>query len=272
MSIRDITQNPIFSTVNRAVNAGRTISSFLDSASARLASVGLNVGGSSIAPTGSAAQARFASEDRRARLSLSPGSPNILYKDPRNALLRPLLATNGLVWPYTPAITTQYSANYVGTSLPHTNYMQQAYNNSNVDVFSVIGQMTANTPEEASYILAVINFLRASVKMFYGQDQERGTPPPVMRFSAYGPYLFNSVPVVITNFSQEFSQDVDYIEASTYSKISQQIGDSTLVPTSMMVNVTLTPIVTRNQTRSFSLEKYARGELIGNKNGIGGMP
>ena len=136
-----------------------------------------------------------------------------------------------------------------------------------------MGQFTANTPSEAAYMLAVINFFRAASKMFYGQDQLRGTPPPVLRFSAYGPNMFNSVPVVISTFSQDFEGGVDYIEASSIQYAGDdEFVDQTLVPTLMTINVTLLPIVTRTRTTQFSLERYARGELIGDKTGVGGTP
>lgn len=267
----DITKTPIIGGVVKDIQ--RTVNNVLDSSNQRLRNVGLNPGGATTAARDSVAQARFKTEDRRARLSLSPGSGNILYRDPSSGLLNPLLATDGVVWPYTPTINTAYTASYATNNLAHTNYTQVAYNYSSIDNITVVGQFTANTPSEAAYMLAVINFFRAASKMFYGQDQLRGTPPPVLRFSAYGPNMFNSVPVVISTFSQDFEGGVDYIEASSIQYAGdEEFVDQTLVPTLMTINVTLLPVVTRRRTTEFSLQRYARGELIGDKNGVGGMP
>jgi len=262
--------NQIGTAVGNAVN--RAVGGLLGTAGRRLAGAGLFPGGASTPSSGSTvAQARFREgTDDRARLSLSPQSGNILYRDPTNALLNPLVETNGVVFPYTPTINTAYTANYTPLNPTHSNYAQHSYSFSQVDQMSVVGQFTANTPYEAAYLLAVINFMRSAVKMFFGEDELRGTPPPVLRFSAYGPNMFNSVPVVITNFTQDFEPSVDYIDAPVQST-SSGIVNVSRVPTSMMVNVTLLPIISRSQQRGFSLDKYARGELIGNKNGIGGV-
>lgn len=245
-------------------NAGKQIGGFIDSATARLANAGLNFGGANASSPSSSGQARFAGgEDARAKLSLSPKSGPILYRDPANKLLRPLVETNGIVWPYTPTINSAYTASYGTMNPTHSNYAQLSYNFSSVDAITCVGAFTANTPSEAAYLLAVINFMRSAVKMFFGNDQLRGTPPPVLRFSAYGTYIFNSVPVVITNFSQDFEPGVDYIDAYANGAVSK-------VPTSMTINCTMQPVVSRSQQRDWSLEKYARGQLTGSSNGTGG--
>jgi hypothetical protein len=38
------------------------------------------------------------------------------------------------------------------------------------------------------------------------------------------------------------------------------------------INVTLLPVISRQRQTEFGLEKYARGELIGQASGKGGMP
>ena len=246
----------------------------LNNSDARLKNAGLNPGAQNVTPNASIGQARFKGQDLRARLSLSPGQANMFYKDSGNQLLAPLRATDGVVWPYTPTINVTYAANYTGTNLAHTNYTQQNYSHSSIDSISLVGQFTSNTPSEAAYVLAVINFLRASTKMFYGQDNLRGTPPPVLRFSAYGAYMFNSVPVVVASYNSDLTDAYDYMEASVlnFDEQGDFLADTSMVPTLLNVNVSLIPVVTRTQTTQFSLEAYARGDLIGSKYGAGGMP
>jgi hypothetical protein len=247
---------------------------FLGSQANRLINSGLFPGAaSSFGGPSFLSHARFANEDPRVRISLSPGTPSILYKDPSNALLAPLRESNGIVFPYTPTVNISHSASYAGVHPTHSNYNQHSYATSSVDQISIVGQFTANTQAEANYILAVINFMRAATKMFFGNDDKRGTPPPVLRFSGYGPLLFNSVPVVMTAFTNDFEGSMDYMEAYVGDP-GLGIGASTYVPTMVTINATMVPIVTRTQQKRFNLGDYARGGITatGTKSGAGGMP
>jgi len=251
----------------------RAATGYLGSQANRLINSQLNPGGAnSVLPNGGVATARFGSDyDTRARLALSPGAGNILYKDPSNELLRPLTTTDGVVWPYTPSINVGYSAAYTGNQVIHNNYASQSYGQSMVEQITCVGQFTANTPAEAAYLLSVLHFLKSATKSFFGQDTNRGTPPPVLRFSAHGPYMFNSIPVVISNTTQDFEQGIDYINAKVSSG-GGGIDSTTRVPSLITINVTLLPVISRQRQTEFGLEKYARGELIGQASGKGGMP
>lgn len=236
---------------------------------ARLSTSGLNKGG--VNSTSARGDASFAGpQDSRARLSLSPKSGGIFYKDPENVILEPLHETSGIVWPYTPDIMTIYTAQYTGQQLPHTNYMQQSYNSSTIGEITVNGMFTANTDYEAKYLLAVIQFMKSCTKSFYGTDQNRGTPPPVLRFSAHGPQMFNSVPVVMTTANFNFEQGVDYINAS-YIPNNSNLRTYSKVPTQLQITVSLLPVVSREAQTQFSLREYSKGALIGSVNGKGGL-
>jgi hypothetical protein len=204
-------------------------------------------------------------KDTRARIDLSPGSPPIFFRDPSNILMAPLARTNGLIFPYTPTINVSHSAEYESQALPHTNYAHHSYIRSNVDQIQVVGEFTAETQDEALYLLAAIQFLKSATKMFYGQDDNRGTPPPVLRFSAHGQQMFNSLPVVLTNTVFDFQNNVDYITVQLGG------GRTTNVPTQMQLNATLLVIQSRTRTLDFSLKAYSRGELIGDQLRKGGF-
>lgn len=158
--------------------------------------------------------------DFRFRISLAPGA-NYLYKtpgittDPTN-ILQPLVATDGVIFPYTPQISVTYNANYEPTELTHSNYKIYNYKSSGVENISIIGDFTAQDTAEANYLLAVIHFFRTVTKMFYGQDTEpiAGIPPPLCYLRGYGTYGFNNHQVAITNFTLNYPNDVDYINAS----------------------------------------------------------
>jgi hypothetical protein len=47
--------------------------------------------------------------------------------------------------------------------------------------------------------------------MFYGKDEQRGAPPPLVYLQGLGEYQFNNHPCVIRTFSYNLPNDVDYI-------------------------------------------------------------
>ena len=167
-------------------------------------------------------QARYkqpGNTDWRVRLSLGPKA-TYLYNAGAPAgtaagILAPLAATDGVIFPYTPSITTTYSANYEQYDLVHSNYRGIYYKNSRVGDIQIRGTFTAQDTKEADYLLAVIHFFRSATKMFYGQDAERGTPPPVCLLNGLGQYQFSDHPVVISSFNYTLPNDVDYIRAGS---------------------------------------------------------
>jgi hypothetical protein len=160
-----------------------------------------------------AIQAQFqtpADGDWRVRLALA-NNATYLYKDSNNALLKPLAGTSGVVFPYMPTIQTSYNADYSDTALTHSNYKGYFYNSSYVGDISIAGVFTAQDTREANYLLAVIHFFRSVTKMFYGQDPQRGSPPPLVYLSGLGNYQFNNHPCVVKTFQYSLPNDVDYI-------------------------------------------------------------
>lgn len=225
--------------------------------------------------------------DWRARLSLAPNA-NYLYKVPKGSagILAPLQATDGVIFPYTPAISVTYSAGYDASELVHSNYKVYQYKGSSVDTVSITADFTAQDTTEANYLLAVIHFFRSVTKMFYGQDQNpnNGVPPPLCYLSGFGAYTFDAHPLVVTNFTYTTPTEVDYIRAGSQTNqpgvnISQQNNilnsfvpsvvrtalnglaprvpnfstqnslinsEATYVPTKLQLQITCIPIVTRN--------------------------
>ncbi len=164
------------------------------------------------AGTGVAAPVPFASApDWRFRIKLAPQS-DYLYNAPNPGILAPLKG-KGVIFPYTPSISVAYSAKYDTTSLTHSNYNLYTYQGSAVENITVTGDFTAQDITEANYMLAVIHFCRSATKMFYGQDKNRGVPPPLLYLSGLGEYQFDNHPVVLTNFTYTLPNDVDYINA-----------------------------------------------------------
>lgn len=212
-------------------------------------------------------------EDWRVRLSLAENA-DILYRSSNAGdILSPLIETNGIIFPYTPAIEVVNMASYGESPVTHTNYSFYSYEKSLVQNITINAEFTAQTPEEARYLLAVIHFLRSASKMFTLQDRYAGNPPPLLFLKGYGDYTLPNVPCVIEQFSQSYPNDVDYISTqSMFGEMTTSVigncsidaaGSQTRVPTHMSLSIVLKPIYSRSKVSNFSLESFARGEYVG---------
>lgn len=153
--------------------------------------------------------------DWRVRLRLAPGA-NYLYKAAQPGIMQPLAVTDGIIFPYTPAIDTAYRANYSAYDLTHSNYRGYFYQNSYVDAINLRATFTAQDTAEANYLLAVITFLKSATKMFYGNgDAQRGSPPPLVYLTGLGEYQFNEHSCLIQQFNYNLPADVDYVRAGS---------------------------------------------------------
>lgn len=234
--------------------------------------------------------------DWRVRLSLAQDS-TYFYNNPDAGILQPLIRTNGVIFPYTPAININYVANYEPASIVHSNYKVFQYSNSFIETVTITCDFTAQDDGEANYMLAVIHFFRSLTKMFFGQDQQprAGTPPPLCYLTGIGTYQFSAHPLAVSSFAYNLPNDVDYI--STDGPITTQAptatnnlssslrlppnvvaggvaappmfeerprADSrTWVPTKMQMVITCIPIMSRNEvSNEFSLREYSNGSLI----------
>jgi len=183
--------------------------------------------------------------DWRVVLRLAPGA-DYLYAAPNAGLLQPLKTTNGVVFPYTPSITTAYKANYSEYNLTHSNYRGYFYQNSYTDTVQLNATFTAQSTADAAYVLAVIHFFRSVTKMFYGQGANRGSPPPLVYLSGLGDYQFNNHPCLVSQFNYVLPADVDYISSGSPNNLGLN-----LQPLQNLYSTTLNavaPTVTRLAT------------------------
>ena len=146
-------------------------------------------------------------------------SSTYLYNANPPGILAPLAITDGVIFPYTPSIETSYQAKYDSYDLTHSNYRGYFYKSSMVENITIKGTFTAQDTREAQYLLAVIHFFKSVTKMFYGQDQEAGTPPPLVYLNGFGKYQFNEHPCVVSNFGYSLPNDIDYIRADGFNNI-----------------------------------------------------
>jgi len=193
-------------------------------------------------PKNSGLSQQTVNTDWRVTLRLAPNA-TYLYKAADAGLLQPLKVTNGVVFPYTPTIGTAYKANYESYDLTHSNYRGYFYKNSYTDAVSLKATFTAQSTADAAYVLAVIHFFRSVTKMFYGQDAQRGSPPPLVFLSGLGDYQFNNHPCVVTSFSYNLPDGVDYISSGSPNNLGLN-----LQPLQNLYSTTLnavSPTVTR---------------------------
>jgi len=164
-------------------------------------------------------------QGRRVRLRPKPAAAMQVYGS--NGLLQPLRNTNGMIWPYQPTITWSQAVNYSPMELVHTNQDIQAYVNTPSTKLQVSGDFSIQNQQDGIYAIAAIHFLRTVTKMHFGSsDPNAGVPPPVLLFDAYGQYMFNQLPVIVTNFTVSLPNDIDYVPVDL-SNIQTYSGNQT---------------------------------------------
>ena len=204
--------------------------------------------------------------------------------------LYPLTLTNGLVFPYNPIISEALSVKYDTVEMTHTNEAVHTYKNTeNVRITLSECVWTAETFDQAVYLLGVIHFFRSYRLMDYGSTYGRtgktatGKPPAPMWFYAYGSYLYEQVPVLVERVEYSFPNDVDYVgvpNPGTSAYISQtlqyatgtsissflsQTGGYTWVP--MKFTIGSIGMVVQHSVgywkKTFNLEDFKAGRLVG---------
>ena len=120
-----------------------------------------------------------------------------------------------LNFPFTPTLSIIQSANYSSYDLTHTNYQQRAFDSSTNIEFNVTAPMIVRSEEEAEYVYHGATFMRAAMKMSFGQDDIPGMPPPVLRLYAHG--IYENLPVQVRDFTWNLDSDIDYIETTIRS-------------------------------------------------------
>ena len=218
--------------------------------------------------------------------------PDVL-KNPVGPVLSPLIGSTGtrgrMIFPFTPTIIYSHTANYNTISPTHSNYPFYAYQNSQVDQVQITGDFFSENEKDARYWIACVHFLRTMTKMFYGNGDYLGNPPPLSRLNGYGKHVLNDVPVLITNFTVDLPADVDYIPCS----IQEGGSDSALaaaalfggsvsggefgsgpsseinyVPVQSTMTVQVVPNYARASHSQFNLKTFANGGFVGDEKGF----
>lgn len=203
------------------------------------------------------------SKDNRIRLKPKQvnGSTFPLFGD-KDSVLYLLNATGGAFFPYTPIITMSHKATYSEQSPVHANTDYHLYNNTPAVQIQIQGDFTAQNLDEAQYTLACMHFFRTSTKMHFGvNDPNAGLPPPMLVLSGYGEFMFNDLDVILTDFSMELPNGVDYMEV-TIGKTVAWVPVKTTMSVSLIVQQT--PAKQRDE---FNFDQFASGEMFSNQRG-----
>jgi hypothetical protein len=219
-------------------------------------------------PTTAAFSTATKESDWRVKLSIPPTMTNA-------QLIAPLHKTGGFCFPYTPTIIISHSANYNSLSPVHTNYPFQIYDHSVTDDIVITGEFNVENAAEGQYWVACIHYLRSVSKMFYGGEDNAGAPPPAVKLSGYGDYVFNRVPCVVSNFTVDLPADVDYIAVPLAVNIGEDEDGATMsntgttwVPVQSQISVTLKPTYSRRRVSEFDLNKFVNGNYLNSGQGF----
>jgi hypothetical protein len=232
------------------------------------------LGGPSSMPvlkTKTAAKVSGTDADWRVRLSLPASFAN-------DVTMKPIIETNGLVFPYTPTILIQHTANYDAMQPIHSNYPFPQYTNSQIEDIVITGDFFCENAKDAQYWASMLHYLRSVTKMSYGQSSNAGAPPPIVHLNGYGDFVFPNVPVVVKNFTVDLPADVDYIKTQIDGDVSISGGTTSVAgfnegwaPVQSQVSVTVGPIYSRAKTSQFSLDDFVNGEYLGSGQNGGGF-
>ena len=219
-----------------------------------------------IPPKRKIAQARISSPDQTDRSHdwrVSLSVPSVIAE---GGVISPLLdKINGyprMIFPFTPQITMGHSATYNSNSPTHTNYQYHSYENSQINSYIITGEFVNENEQDGEYFIACLHYLRTMTKMFYGDNGSlTGSPPPVCRLNGYGPHVLNNIPVVISEFTTEMPNDVDYIQCVVDDSIN-------FVPTACTIMVTCLPTYARRTQARFNLTDFVSGAYVGGSEGF----
>jgi len=199
--------------------------------------------------------------DFRARLRVPPRYVSKdLTKGPNNVLQN----AGGIVFPYTPQIAYETSAAYANMNLLHSNFPVYSYKNSTVSAIQLTAKFTVQNDNDAGTYLAIVHILRSLTKMAVGAEPDAGTPPPVCRLDAYGGYMLNNVPVVLSSFRLDYPDNVDYYRTVVTDAGTQgDVYGENFVPTSSQIQMTLLPMYSRKEQLGYKREDFLSGKLTG---------
>ena len=218
--------------------------------------------------------------DQRARLQLYKKNAETFFEkdDSKKDVLNPLKKNRGVVFPYTPNIFLSRSANYASMEFKGANFPIYSYVNSSPPVIPLIATFTAGTKEDGQYMLAAYRFFNILTQSDFGERAVKtgtnGAPPPVLQFSYLGPFGFDRVPVILTDFNMLIGNNVDMVPIE-HSMSNMEDGKGFASAFGDNANITYMPVDVeftinlqvqyspRRVRKDFDLDAMRKGHNIG---------
>lgn len=171
---------------------------------------------------------------------------------PKNAKYDKIRENGGIIFPYSPNITFNYSSSYTKQNPIHSNYALNFYKNSEIANIVIQAKYTVQNNADAEMYIASTQLLYLMTKMRFGNDPLAGLPPPVCRLDAYGTYMLSNVPISVATVTVEYPENVDYfIYEPVYSP-----EDKSAVPTYSQTTITLIPMYSRQEMLNATVDLF----------------
>lgn len=181
-----------------------------------------------------------------------------------SGLAAPLRNQGGILFPYTPTLSYDVSADYGNINPMHSNFSVSFYQRSKISQINVVGKFSVQNEDDAVKYIASKFLLQALTKMRSGGarsgDPDSGAPPPVCRLVGYGDMMFDNVPISITNFRLELQDSVDYITTNINMNGITKVFS---VPTLSTFSISCITMFSRNEMQGFSVDGYLNGNFAG---------
>lgn len=168
---------------------------------------------------------------------------------------RALKNAGGIIFPYTPSINVDFKAEYASQTPLHSNFAINFYQRSSIGSISITGKFTVSNDTDAETYLSTVHLLKALTRMRSGGksgDADSGSPPPVCRLYGHGEWMFENVPVAITNFRLDLPESVDYYTMAASDTDTYE----TSVPIVSSLAITCLPMYSRNEMLKFNVSQY----------------
>ena len=166
---------------------------------------------------------------------------------------------SGIIFPYTPTISYEHKADYSSANPMHSNFALYFYQRSSISPITITGKFTVQNEKDAAVYISTLHLLRSLTKMQsggIGGDPNSGSPPPVCRLFAYGEFMLDNVPIVISSIRVELPDTVDYFTIDKSASTGYTKFGPTSVPTMSTLAVTCIPMYSRAEMQKFSVNGY----------------
>jgi hypothetical protein len=162
-----------------------------------------------------------------------------------------------IIFPYTPNISFDYKADYSTLHPTHSNFIQHYYTHSSVGAIAISGKFTVQNDADAGVYIATTTLLKALTKMRFGLDPDAGAPPPICRLFAFGNYMLDNIPIVISSFRIELPDNLDYYKLDT--KKQTTYTGPIAVPTLSTIAISCLPVFSRKEMLTMDYKKFLQG-------------